>query len=192
MAIEKINFNVVDEKGTNLNRYTIVEDGSSKVVKLERNANLTRPRTKLNKSFFDNFANKLNDNFESVQNKIQEVYDTNFQDIDFSVEGLLGQIKRTREVSVLCDLRYGSTYQGDAEDVLLASNVSDKNINRTKITFSSSDTNFSNASILSYAPSTARLAIRVSSKIETTIKVKITYYINVIQEVEDTTGGYGD
>lgn len=189
MAIEKINFNVVDEKGINLNRYTIVEDGTSKVVKLVRNANLTRQRTKLNKSFFDNFANKLNDNFESVQNKIQEVYDTNFQDIDFSVEGLLGQIERTREVSVLCDLGYGSTYQGDYSIVLLAPNVSDKNIDRTKITFSSSDTNFSSASILSYVPSTATLTIRVKSKIETTIKVKITYYINVIQEVEDKTRG---
>lgn len=189
MAIEKINFNVVDEEGINLNRYTIVEDGTSKVVKLERNANLTRPRTKLNKSFFDNFANKLNDNFESVQNKIQEVYDTNFQDIDFSVEGLLGQIERTREVSVLCDLGYDSSYQGDYSIVLLAPNVSDKNIDRTKITISSSDTNFSSASILSYVPSTATLTIRVKSKIETTIQVKITYYINVIQEVEDKTRG---
>lgn len=95
--IKDITISFQDESGTNLNKFkmTYVEDGVEKDITLARNATITAQGTPLNKTFFNNLATAINDNFSALDeettdlaNKVQEILNN-----QNSANSMLGKIK---------------------------------------------------------------------------------------------------
>lgn len=95
--IKDITISFQDERGTNLNKFkmTYVEDGVEKDITLARNATITTQGTPLNKTFFNNLATAINDNFNALDeettnlaNKVQEILNN-----QSSANAMLGKIR---------------------------------------------------------------------------------------------------
>lgn len=108
--IKNITISFQDESGTNLNQFkmTYVENGVEKDITLARNATVTTQGTPLNKTFFNDLATAINNNFNALDNetttlanKVQEILNN-----QNGANSMLGKIRTEKKFHVASSLSY--------------------------------------------------------------------------------------